>query len=161
MKEIPLTQNKIALVDDADFDELNKHKWYAACIQGEWYAARNVTMVSGKQRQLLMHCAILPAGGKLRDHKDGNGLNNQRSNLRFCTRSQNAQNAKMPTFCKSSRFKGVSWHKQMKQWRSQIKVYGQAMELGFFKVESDAAKAYDAAARLYFGEFARTNFKEA
>lgn len=157
VKEIQLTQGKIALVDDADYLELSQQKWYAAYIGGKWYAARNIK-IDGRYRMLLMHQAIMPADGAIRDHKDGNGLNNQRDNLRLCTHSQNAQNRNSKAVFKSSVYKGVSWCRQKMKWRSQIKVYGKSLDLGFFLFENDAAKAYDDAARRYFGEFARTNF---
>lgn len=159
MKEIKLTQNKTALVDDADHIKLCQFKWYAAYISGKWYAARNIK-VDGRYRMLLMHQAILPADGVIRDHKDGNGLNNQRDNLRICTYSENAQNSKSKSVFKTSPFKGVSWSRQKMKWRSEITVLGRRIFLGLHPLEIDAAKAYDAAARIYFGEFARTNFME-
>jgi len=89
------------------------------------------------------------------DHIDHDGLNNQKSNLRNCTRSENAQNQRHYA---SSDYQGTSWHKRSRKFRSQIGVKGNRIHLGFFNSEIDAAKAYDKAALKYYGEYAKTNF---
>jgi len=90
------------------------------------------------------------------DHQDGNGLNNQRYNIRECTNSQNAMNSQIIRK-HSSQFKGVSWFKRDKKWRSYID-YPQK-HIGYFNSEIEAAKAYDMRAKELFGEFAYLNFK--
>ena len=158
VKEIPLTQGKIALVDDADFDELNQFKWFASRNKKNWYALRS-TKINGKSVQIRMHDVLLnPPEGKLPDHKDGNGLNNQRDNLRICTFAENNHNTRTQCRVKTSKFKGVSWRKDHLSWCAVLGVNCKNLFLGYFQVEIDAAKAYDAAARFHFGEFARTNF---
>lgn len=156
MKEIPLTQGKAAIVDDEDFEWLSQWKWSARKDRSIWYAVRwQKGRMNGKRILLLMHREILhPPIGMETDHKDGNGLNNQRSNLRTATNSQNQQNAKHRKGL--STFKGVSWH--VGKWQSQIRVEGKRLHLGRFSSETEAAFAYDQAAKRYFGEFARTNF---
>lgn len=90
------------------------------------------------------------------DHRDGDGLNNVRSNLRTCTDRQNGANSRKWPAC-SSTFKGVWWHKRMKRWIAVISVEGRTIHLGYFELETDAARQYNAVAFLVHGEFARLN----
>ncbi|MFH1739786.1 MAG: AP2 domain-containing protein [bacterium] len=157
MKEIQLTHGKVAMVDDEDFESLNQHKWHTA-DRGMWfYARRTITMESGRRIKVLMHRQIIqtPAGMDT-DHIDGNGLNNQRENLRNCTRSQNQWNSRINAN-NTSGAKGVSWYKSRNVWVSHIGVNGKRKTLGYFADTKTAALAYDNAAREYFGEFAKTN----
>ncbi len=150
MKEIKLTQCKVALVDDNDFAWLNQWKWFAAKNKHNWHAQR------GRAPSLLMHRLILnPPEGYQCDHINGDGLNNQRSNLRICTNSQNQQNRihVRGTSC----FKGVYWYKPNRKWRSLICLDGKHISLGCFDFEIAAAEAYNEAALKYFGQFARLN----
>lgn len=85
MKEIPLTQGKVALVDDEDCERLNQFKWYALKRPNTWYAVRNV-WVENKRTAISMHREIMDASrGQEIDHKNGDGLYNLKVNLRFCT----------------------------------------------------------------------------
>ena len=97
-----------------------------------------------------------PPDGMVVDHIDSDGLNNQRYNLRVCTNAQNVQNQRIMRGG-TSRFKGVCWDMVNKKWRAKLGMNGKTFELGRFKVEADAASAYDDAAEKYFGEFAYTN----
>lgn len=150
--KIRLTKGKVALVDAADFDFLNQWGWYAHNERGRWYAVR------GAKPQLRMHRIILgmPEGYDS-DHRDGNGLNNQRCNLRICTRSQNHMNRHR--IRGRSIYKGVSWHKGGKKWEAHITLNGKHLHLGLFTSETEAAIAYNEAALKYHGEFARINKK--
>lgn len=154
MKEIPLTQSKVALVDDEDYDWLSKYKWYASKTRsGNWYACNKP-----KKANILMHRLILGTPTNLdSDHIDNNGLNNQRANLRICTRSQNNMN-RFHKKNSTSKYKGVTWHNQDKKWRTRIRIRGTDIYNSLFDSELEAAKAYDAAALKYFGEYARLNF---
>lgn len=157
MKQIPLTRGLFALVDDADFYWLNQWKWTAqATERGVWYAVRMVPS-KGKRRQaaIKMHCQIM--GSVWIDHKDCDGLNNQRHNLRPATNSQNQANRR-PNKNTRSGFKGVSWNDD--SWMARIQVNGKRHFLGEFPTSTQAAIAYDEAAIKYFGEFARVNFPE-
>lgn len=159
MKEIKLTQGKVALVDDEDFEELNRFKWQAHKSGKTFYAARRM-VDEGKRKFLTMHQSILnPIVGFKTDHKDGNGLHNWRSNLRYATHSQNVANAPKRKGAISI-FKGVSPLPTYinARWVAYIRVNGEGKYLGCFANETDAAVAYDKAAREFFGEFARTNF---
>ena len=107
-----------------------------------------------------MHREImLPKPRQEIDHQDGNGLNNQKFNLRICSHAQNMQSRGLPRNNKSG-YKGVYWCKREKRWISLIGVGGNQKTLGRFFCIIRAAKAYDSAAEKYFGEFACTNFKK-
>lgn len=157
MKKIQLTQGKIALVDDCDFEELSKYNWCVSERYNTSYAKRGF----GKpHRTLLMHRVIMNAKkGQEIDHRDGNGLNNQKENLRFCNHSENLYNQSLQKG-KSSQFKGVYWQKENKNWVSRLKINGRNISLGSFENEISAAKAYDYAAIKHFGEYSRPNFPQ-
>lgn len=159
MKKIPLTQGRVTLVDDVDYEELNKQKWYAYQDRNTWYVRSNSLPVNDKKFSVLMHRVILGLqhGDKRQcDHIDGDGLNNQRSNLRVCTNSQNQHNRRQIVTGRS-RFKGVAWHKQSKRWIAQIKCYPAHIYIGSFDTEEAAAKAYNEKARELHGEYAYLN----
>jgi hypothetical protein len=90
------------------------------------------------------------------DHKDGNGLNNRRGNLRSCTRKQNAANRRLATNNKSG-YKGVHWSKTRHKWVAQIGVDKKCINLGAFIDPWEAAQAYNTAALIEWGEFALLN----
>lgn len=160
MKKIPLTQGHFALVDDDNYDELAKYKWHVFRAPADKrYAVRGI-WDGEKVRAIRMHRQILGAKpGQLVDHKDHDGLNNQRSNIRLCTSQQNTRYRRPVSGC-SSEFKGVSWNKASRKWSAGIKIKGRLKSLGRFNREYCAAIAYDIAARKYFGDFAYTNFPE-
>ncbi len=107
-----------------------------------------------------MHRAILNAAkGEMIDHKDGNGLNNQKNNLRFCTYSQNIANKAKRNISKQN-YKGIEKRKTGITWQTKICVNQQIIYIGTFNDEISAAKAYDKAAIKYFGQFAYLNFPE-
>lgn len=158
MKEIKLTRGKIALVDDSDFDRVNKLKWYAAKDHhyDRWYARRS-KMINGQSIFVVMHRFILEVsdGTKHVDHINGEGLDNRRENLRLCSNSQNQGNQ-----CDvrgASKFKGVALTSGGGKWLAQITINGKRTYLGSFDLEEDAAKTYDIAALEHFGKFAKTN----
>lgn len=162
MKQIPLTQNKFALVDDADYDWLNQWKWFAhKHHSGNFYAVRNYSIGNNKQTTIKMHRQILglEKGDKRQgDHRNHFTLDNQRDNLRICTHSQNQMNQKSNRNS-TSKYKGVSWDKLNKKWTAHIQINGQQKNLGYFHNEIFAAGVYDKAATREFGEYAYLNFK--
>lgn len=155
MKKIPLTQGQFALIDDADFKAVNQFKWCAANTRGKFYAVR--TEFTPKRKTLYLHQFLTSRKFRI-DHRDGNGLNNQRHNLRPATIKQNGRGFRRKNSGASSKFRGVSWFEAKQKWEAAIRVSGRKIYLGRFKVEEDAARAYDAAARRYFGDFASPNF---
>lgn len=159
MKEIPLTQGKVALVDDEDYEWLSQFNWYAQPLPVKMYA-RKVIRVSGKKRTIGMHRFILGLeyGDKRKvDHIDRNPLNNQRSNLRLATALQNAANRGL-SIANTSGYKGVDWNPKTKKWQSKIKHEQKTIWLGEFENIKDAACAYDVEAIKLFGDYAYTNF---
>ena len=159
-KEIPLTQGKIAIVSEEDYESVSRFKWYAHVYSRAsnpiWYAQRGKRHGNFRET-IMMHSFI--AGYKSPDHVDGDGLNNQRSNLRMATTAQNSMNKRSKNGSFSA-FKGVSWSKFRSgrgKWRASIMVGGKAVNLGMYKDEEDAATAYNFAAYEHFGEFARLN----
>jgi len=155
MPQIELTQGKYAIVDTADFEYLNQWKWYAIKARATFYAVRNVGR-SPFQKRVWMHREIMNTPVEMdTDHRDGNGLNNQRRNLRVCTNTQNQANKSKQTN-NTSGYKGVFWNNE--KWQARICVEGKKIHLGHFSNVEDAARAYDSAAKNLYGEYARTNF---
>lgn len=159
MREIKLTQGKVARVDDEDFEWLNQWKWFAHQGHGPFYAGRG-TFVDGKRGHIWMHRQIMDAPmDMVIDHIDHDGLNNQKSNLRICSRGQNVQNSRRSG---SLGFKGVSYFykKKKKRFRATIYINGKNIFLGLFYTPEEAARVYDRNAVKYFGDFAWLNFPE-
>ncbi len=158
MKFIPLTQGYSAQVDDEDFDWLNQWKWQVRVGRNSIYASRNYRRENGSWGGSIgMHRQIMGVTDpKIQvDHIKGNGLNNQRENLRICTNSQNNFNS-VSAKGSSSKFKGVCWNKLRRGWVFQISFEGNK-HFGYFKNEEDAARAYNKFAKQYHKEFARFN----
>ena len=154
MKLITLTQSLFAQVDDEDYEYLNQWKWSAAKGRITYYAVR----VENKT-YIPMHRVLLKLTDPkiLGDHIDGNGLNNQKHNIRPCTPVQNKYNSIKKN--SGSTYKGVTWNKQHKKWRARIMYNKKEIFIGHYTSEIEAAKAYDNEAKKYFGEFAYLNFK--
>lgn len=159
MREIQLTQGFVTIVDDEEFENLAGYRWFAHRGKTTVYAYRRGPRTPGKQPCILMHRVIARASGDQDvDHRDGDGLNNQRTNLRLANDSQNAANRTRLTSNTSGR-RGVTWHRKLRRWQVSIKKSRKAIYLGLFDDLDDAARAYDVAARELFGEFARPNFE--
>jgi hypothetical protein len=165
--EVPLNSGRyhehaglVAKIDDEDAERVFSRKWRVFLgNKGHLYAA------SGRAE--LMHRFILDAPrGMQVDHINGDGLDNRRANIRLATISQNLANqpsrlvwSKRAT---TSRYKGVTLFSRprSKPWRATISVNRKQVSLGYFLFEEEAAKAYDEAAKLYYGDFAQLNFPE-
>lgn len=153
MKGIKLNQGYIATIDDTDYPRvIAAGPWHLAKRNNRRYAERS----KGDPRLLHRFILGLPARYPLVDHKDHNGLDCRRANLRVSDHKQNGANMKARDG--TSTYKGVRLYKRTKRWSAQIRVNYKQIHLGYFKKEREAASAYDKAARLYFGEFALCNF---
>lgn len=153
VKEIPLTQGKVALVDDEDYERVIKYKWYACKNSNTYYVKHTINHHS----KFLLHRFILGVKSNEQvDHINNNGLDCRRCNLRITTQSQNLMNAKKRPNT-SSKYKGVNWCKQTHKWSAKIQVNGKRKHLGRFSNEDDAGKAYNEAAKKHYGEYARLN----
>jgi len=163
MKYITLTRGKRAIVDDEDYDWLNQWKWYAKEYKrknttSNWYACRG-KWENKKMKTIRMHREILGdkyKNGEVTDHANGNGLDNQRRNLRICSVSDNTINSIVDKGG-SSRYRGVQWCKQKRKWIARITIFGKRKYLGRFVSEKNAAIAFNNAAMKYHGEFACIN----
>jgi hypothetical protein len=94
------------------------------------------------------------------DHRNNDGLDNRKENIRPATRAQNNYNRQKYANNSRSKYKGVGFKRKGKKWSAQIGLGNKMIFLGYFKNEIDAAKAYDEAARKYYGEFASLNFPQ-
>lgn len=158
VREIPLTRGRVALIDDDDYWHLSQIKWRLnAGLSGRLYAITSVrNAATGKKQYFYMHRVIMGSRpGQNVDHADGDGLNNQRVNLRHCSQSQN-----MANIAGRKQYKGVSFDRRSNTYRAGIGVNNRHVYLGTFSTPRQCALAYDEAAKLYFGEFARLNFPD-
>lgn|SRR5262245_46563756 len=158
---IPLSQGKCAIVDAELYEWLSQWKWsyFRLKNRNAGYAIRTINRSSCPRESIMMHRVIINAGkGQQVDHRDCDGLNNTKANLRLCTNAQNQANKPKYNKPTSSRFKGVFWDKRVRKWGASIAINNKRKNLGRFLIEEDAARAYDEAAREIQGEFARTNF---
>lgn len=156
MRTIPLTQGKIALVDDSDYEWLNQRKWYAARDRYTFYVLRGARHKCTSEQMHRLILGLQPGDKRQCDHIDGNGLNNVRSNLRVCTVTQN-QRSSRKLRGGTSKYKGVFWNYANSKWLSAIRTNKERIYLGSFDSEIDAARAYDIAALKYHGDFSVTN----
>jgi hypothetical protein len=155
MPTIPLTQGKEAIVCDCHFNLIKDKRWRFAGGAGDYAVTADYS--TGKHKTVYMHKVIKPSEiGMDVDHKDLNPLNNSCDNLRVCTRSQNRANTRLQRN-NTSGYKGVYPLPEKNKWAAQIKVNGTKMYLGRFTSKVEAAKAYNKAAKLHFGEFALLN----
>jgi hypothetical protein len=144
MKELKLTRGMVALVDDDDFEKVNKYNW---CICNAKYRIYAKSVVGDLHRFILN-----PPKGKVVDHINGNGLDNRKENLRICDPKENVRNARRGTDNKSGH-NGIYWHKASKKWMARITVDYKDIYLGVFENIEDAIKSRREAEAKYFGEF--------
>jgi hypothetical protein len=152
-KQIELTQGQVALVDDEDFEYVNQFKW---CFSNKGYAVRSM----GKwphQKSIRMHRVITncPDNREV-DHVNKNKLDNRKTNLRICNRSENNSN-KLKYRNNKSGYKGVDFYAPLNKYRAQIKKDGKKIHIGYYDSPLEAASAYDKKSRELFGDFASTN----
>lgn len=153
---VNLTQNKVAIIDAEDFERVNLFKWYAewSPITNQYRAART----DENRNHVYLHRFIMnPPDGMHVDHINHDTLDNRKDNLRICSQSNNNKNQRIRCD-NTSGYKGVTWDKQHKKWKSQISKNGKMKTIGMFDNKISAAIAYDAYAIEIFGEFANLNF---
>lgn len=158
--QIQTPSGHIAFIDEIDADLLD-FKWHAMKSKETHYVGRSVR--SPKQTTITLHTVILErklgrplVKGEMCDHKDLDGLNNRRSNLRLATVTQNMCNRGLGSNNKTG-YKGVYWSKMAKKWQAKIGFNRKQINLGSFENIHDAARAYNEAAIRLHGEFARLN----
>jgi hypothetical protein len=163
MKEIPLTQGYVALVDDGDYQRINQFKWHVKInrrADGSIRAVYAKSCAKGITKNVRMHRFLLGVSDPevQVDHEDRNGLNNQRHNLRIASSQQNQCNRPKQNNNVSG-FKGVFWNSQKQRWNAKIQHENKQVHIGFFMKVEEAARAYDKAAQKLHGKFAALNFK--
>ena len=140
-------------MDDEDYGWLNEYK---CCLNKDGYTTCSIK-INGKWTTKRIHRLIMKEPIDLQiDHIDMNKLNNQKNNLRIVTKSQNMMNRRSLKNS-SSKFKGVTWNKMAKKWKSSINKNKVKYHLGYFVDEIDAAVAYNRAAKELFKEYAYLN----
>jgi len=157
MKKMELSQNKMALVDDMDYEWLSQWKWSYKKGRHTGYAVRCNSKDENKTSTVYMHREIaLRTFGEINDnlvdHLDGNGINNQRCNLRITSLSNNNQNRTIKNHL------GICFHERAGKWQAKISKDNKAYHLGLFDSEKEALRAYDEKARELYGFHAKTNF---
>ncbi len=166
MKEISLSQGKVALVDDDDYERVNQYKWHVRKFGNIFYASRNIRLRSCKEARetglpertiVLMHRFIMNTpDDKDVDHINHGGTDNRKENLRECTPSQNGGNRLLQNG--TSKYKGICWDRATDKWMARIRYKQKQIYLGRFINELEAARTYDKKAGELFGEFAYLNF---
>lgn len=156
--EIPLTQGKVARIDEADAELVGRYKWHAVYRRQTWYAATSAELRKG--RSIYMHRFIMGAEAEHVDHRDHDGLNNTRKNLRVCSNAENRRNTQKTRG--AAKYKGVSQDKRQpgRPWSAYIWKDNRKISLGSYETQEEAARAYNAAAIRHHGEFASLNVIE-
>lgn len=150
---LPLTRGKSVLIDEEDLPLISQYRWNAARRHRNWYAVGN----GSDQKSVYMHRLLLGAiTGQVVDHRNSNGLDNRRINLRLCSSQQNGQNGRRHSDS-TVPYKGIRKNPNSQQWSGIITVNYRQISLGTYPTMEEAALAYNDAAIHYFGEFARLN----
>lgn len=159
MKKLNLSKNKQAIIDDEDFIVLSKFIWTYEKSGRSEYASRFIGTPPNRKK-IYLHRQILGAKtGQCVDHKNGDGLDNRRTNLRISTKAQNQMNQRKQKN-RSSKYIGVSFDKSRNKWVSYYSINKKRFVIGRFENEIDAALARDEKVKKEFKEFASLNFEE-
>ena len=162
MKTVPLrgrlAAGRRALIDDQDFELVSRYSWYAQRMKPGsriLYAGGRFRVTGRRTRHVFMHTLI--TGYRMTDHINGDGLDNQRANLRQVTPALNNANRRPGP---GRQYKGAIRYRGARRWTAYITINGQRIHLGQHDTEEEAARAYDAAARSAWGDYACLNFPE-
>lgn len=160
---LELSQGQKTIINTSDYDKIKNIRWFAyrSRTAKTFYVIGNLPRrdhPEGKQKGVKLHRFLFDLDDPKTtvDHKDGNGLNNIRENLRVCTQLQNSRNYPIP-HNNTSGYKGVSWNKIRKKWQAKISVCGVRKSMGYYDDPKDAAIAYNHGALEYHNEFANLN----
>ena len=170
MKTITLRGEICALVDDEDYEQVSQVRWAptekvaATSTRAAYVVPTTLVDRDGVKVRVPMHRFILgPIGpNKVVDHVNGDPLDNRRANLRVCSRAQNQRNMRRHKDA-ATPYKGVVQHpdvRRKKRWAARLTVNGRCVYCTYHLTVEEAARAYDAAAKVYHGEFARLNFQQ-
>ena len=165
MKKIPLTRGMFALVDDANYDWLNQHKWQVTGGgKHKFYAVRTKYLGGGRKNQksktIYMHRLIAKTPeGMVCDHANGKSLDNRFANLRNCLIKQNCCN-RLHKAKQITKYKGIYFNKKLNKWRAHIRFNKSLIHIGYYQTDIEAAQAYDNKALELFGEYAKPNFTQ-
>ncbi len=161
MKKIDISTKKypniFALVDDEDYERINKYKWHTRKIHNVLYVSRTIYIKGFKPLRIDMHREIMRyVGDKVIDHINHNGLDNTKGNLRICTQHQNVMNKRIQSN-NTSGYKGVWYRKDRGKWKAEIWLHGKKISLGHHTNKKAAAIKYNEAAIKLYGEYACLN----
>lgn len=151
-KKLQLTKGLFALVDDDDYERVNRIKWYPCkgrrTKRGISYYVRRPWNSENRGKESLSRFIMNPPLNMSVDHINGEGLDNRKENLRIVTHRENSRNRHGK---KTSKYPGVSWSKIHKKWRSDIQFKGKIRNLGQFNDENEAYTAYVVACEVLIG----------
>jgi hypothetical protein len=161
-RRIYLGEGKYTILDSADYYWLRDYSWYLTGKNGKFYVARVEEVANTRIKIKSMQRDIINARkGELVDHRNNNPMDNRSANLRLATREQNVWHRSKMRSYSTSKYIGVCRVKARNRWLATLLFRGKQIWIGRFENEIDAAKAYDKAAKKYFGEFAPTpNFPD-
>ena len=149
-------EDKYGIIDLEDYDKVKDYKWNINKDKNTFYIQSSFCQSNGEKSGILLHRFLFPEY-KICDHKNRNGLDNRKENIREATISQNNINQIKQKGIYTSKYKGVSWNKRRKKWESKIVINGKKFDLGFYNIEEKAAIAYNIAARYFHPKFAVFN----
>lgn len=148
MRTIPLTQGKVAIVDDDAPAWIFEVKWCAIRRGKCWHAQRHIILEDGRGTSQYMHRVVLNAKpGEIIDHKDGNGLDNRKENLRVTSSAGNQRGFNKRQINNTSGFRGVGWNKGYKKFEARVTHARKLLLVGYFSCPIEGARARDAKAR--------------
>lgn len=151
-KQIQLTQGKVTIIDDDDYEKVSSHKWSAFLYDGNWRATSSIKNKTVKLSRFILG---VTDSGVLVDHKNLDTLDNRKENLRLTNKQQNGRNRGAQKNNKSG-YKGVCLDRG--KYNAAIHVSGKHILIGRYNDIIEAAQAYDEAAKKLFGEYAKLNF---